>query len=137
VQRLIEIPDTGLVGVIIERLADAGIDATMTHEHAVWGHYLGGPRPAIIWIADGADLARAREVVGEIVPAPVTATCTACGYDMTGHEGVVRCPECGNPVRVSEPEPAEPAPERLCPHCHETVPGDFEVCWSCGQTLTS
>ena len=31
--------------------------------------------------------------------------------------------------------PAAPAGALRCPHCGEESPGNFQVCWSCGQAI--
>jgi len=34
-----------------------------------------------------------------------------------------------------EQQQAQPLPEKQCPDCGESNPGNFETCWHCGQLL--
>ncbi len=48
--------------------------------------------------------ARAAACVGRTLPAEAAAPlCEGCGYNLTGHTGSQRCPECGRPVSDSVP----------------------------------
>jgi hypothetical protein len=37
-------------------------------------------------------------------------------------------------VRAFE-RPAVPSTDAFCPACHECNPGNFELCWNCGEPL--
>lgn len=34
-------------------------------------------------------------------------------------------------------DPQGPRPERICPSCGESSPGNFGACWNCGSALES
>lgn len=57
------------------------------------------------------------------------ATCTQCGFDVTGKKF---CPECGTPVQA--PPPIEPA-TATCPTCGGSVKASAAFCMHCGKSL--
>jgi len=57
------------------------------------------------------------------------ATCTQCGFDVTGKKF---CPECGTPVQAQPP--VEPA-TASCPTCGGSVKASAAFCMHCGKSL--
>ncbi len=105
-QKLAVMVDSPAVYELVHRLAEASIAAQVTRESGVTEHYLGGPRRAVIWIDEDADRNRALEIVRDLPGAS----------------------ECGQAVKAT-------IEDVQCPHCHEPVPGDFDVCWNCGRSM--
>lgn len=118
--------------IIAGYLENAGVRAWVTG---------GVSRPAFVELANfvqvdvlESDFARAVEMLAEVVPS--FARCPSCRYDLSGHAGKIRlrCPECGR-LLVAGAEDERPSnEERPCPQCGEVVPGNFDVCWSCGAS---
>jgi hypothetical protein len=127
--RLAEYRDTIPAEALLEQLRAAGIQSTITTSVAVRGGLTTGF--TTVWIEQSDDLADAKRILAaftEQQSADATdLTCANCGYELTGHHGRGRCPECGHPIRAPQ--------ERLCPHCGESVPDSFTDCWNCGKTL--
>lgn len=117
-----------LVQAFMERLEDASIVAFATPDNGVGNLYLGGIPPTSIWLKDAGDAERALEILHEVQSRVVRARCHSCGYDLQGHGGTTKCPECGSPQNA-------PAPDRQCAACHEPVPVSFEICWNCGAEM--
>src|SRR5947207_1210870 len=64
------------------------------------------------------------------------ATCTSCGYDVTGKKF---CQQCGTPVQpAATPASASQAmpTSNACPRCNETVNPGSAFCNHCGSPLT-
>jgi rRNA maturation endonuclease Nob1 len=63
------------------------------------------------------------------------ATCTSCGYDVTGKKF---CQQCGTPVqptRVPAPHGLATPVNNTCPRCNETVNPGAAFCNHCGSPL--
>jgi hypothetical protein len=91
-----------------------------------------GVRFAIVWLPDDADDAlaeRAYALYEQVIAENVSTTCPHCRYDLSGHSGSSHCPECGRAITA-------PLSQLQCPHCGEGVPGNFEICWSCGGAMS-
>jgi len=111
--------------VLLDRLKDAGITATVTTETTISSIY-GGPRDAEIWIAADADEAIANDIASQVEAEMAQSFCGKCGYDLHGHSGKTTCPECGHHVHAREYD-------YPCPHCGERVPSTMAMCWNCGK----
>lgn len=112
----------------MERLEDESIVAECVQDQSIGDIYIGGPPPMSIWLNDAADTDRAMAILNELYVQRSRTKCRACGYDLQGHKGATACPECG----VAQ---TAPQADRECPACHQPVPGNFEVCWSCGADM--
>ncbi|MCK4871973.1 MAG: zinc ribbon domain-containing protein [Phycisphaerales bacterium] len=121
--------ESPLVDALMSRLEEQSIKATVTTGHNVAQLYGGGPRNATIWIENDDDLAKANDILRSLQQDTTHSACPRCGYDLCGHAGPTQCPECGTELTAS-------IPDVTCPHCGEQVPGNFEICWSCGQAIT-
>ncbi len=128
-KELAELPESPLVDELMMQLKEQSIGATVTVERNVVQHYAGGTRTLVIWLEDEADLERATEILDSLKRAVTCSHCPQCGYDLKGHTGPTQCPECGTELTA-------PTPDVTCPHCGEQAPGNFEVCWNCGQAIT-
>lgn len=62
------------------------------------------------------------------------ASCTSCGYDVTGKKF---CPECGTPVRPTENVDSENNAQKVCPHCNGIVKPGAAFCMHCGSSLST
>jgi hypothetical protein len=130
-RRLVTVPDITLGQRVLWKLEEEGIDATLTTEHPPQGLYM-GVRIAIVWLPDDADDAlaeRAYALYEQVIAENLSTTCPHCRYDLRGHRGSTHCPECGRAITA-------PISQLQCPHCGEEVPGNFDVCWSCGGAMT-
>ena len=131
-KRLIDV-QAALAHQILDRLAAASINASST---PLTGTHGAGDLTGLntVWVDDDCDPAVARTVVTEFLDhLRSTASrymCELCGYDLRGHEGPGKCPECGS-------ETVAAALNITCPQCAEQVPSSFDVCWSCGSALTA
>jgi hypothetical protein len=103
---------------LVRRLRERGIAATVTNATVE-----GMPCVEAVWIDAGADPRRATCVLRDL-ESERTDSCCPCGYDLRGHSGRSRCPECGRRAHVG-------APDADCPRCGQPGPSDFDVCWSC------
>ena len=126
--RLITLAESPLVPEIMRRLEEAGIPAQATAERGPAAIYLGGPPRVTVWLARAEDIETASALVEEFATDRVTTNCPNCGYDLQGHAGRTACPECGCELTAASPDVP-------CPTCGEPVPGDFDVCWSCGGEM--
>ncbi len=131
---LCRVYDHGTARRLIGRLAEAEIRAFDLQAYSD-----DDPYSISVWVAHEADIERASSVLEQydaeggltrLEPSEGkdNLKCNSCGYDLRGHCGDGRCPECGLgfltvPVDVS------------CPHCSKAVPGNFETCWNCGGRL--
>lgn len=116
------------VYVLLDRLKDAGIAATVTTQTTTASMYTGGLRDAEIWIADDADEVIAKDIAVRVIAEMAQSYCGNCGYDLRGHSGKTNCPECGHRVHAREYD-------YPFPHCGERVPGTMDMCWSCGKDM--
>ncbi len=116
-----------MIMALMSRLDEAGIRACRVTEAAPYGE-TGGPHRVAVYVGDAADLDRAREILHEVEVETTFVRCPGCEYDLSGHAGRTACPECGLDLTA-------PGPEITCPSCGEPVPGNFEVCWSCGGEM--
>jgi len=62
------------------------------------------------------------------------ATCTSCGYDVTGKKF---CPECGIPVQAAAATGGQDALTSTCPRCNGTVKPNAAFCMHCGTSLAA
>jgi rRNA maturation endonuclease Nob1 len=62
------------------------------------------------------------------------ASCTSCGYDVTGKKF---CPECGTPVQPAEHVESENGAPVVCPRCNGIVKPGAAFCMHCGSSLTT
>lgn len=62
------------------------------------------------------------------------ASCTSCGYDVTGKKF---CPECGTPVQPASGAENQPASTNTCPRCNGIVKAGAAFCMHCGSSLTA
>ena len=126
--RLLTTTDAPRVTELLRRLDAAGIPAQSMLEHTAADLYIGGLPRHSVWLGRKEDLLEAQLIADDLEAERPNETCPACGYDLEGHVGPIDCPECGEPLVAARPE-------RPCPECAEPVPGDFEVCWSCGAPM--
>ena len=129
-KRLIDVEGT-LVHQLLERLEAASIKASAFPVTT----YRGSPHPSGLFtvsVPDDCSLEGARNVVAEylahIEATRTEAVCQNCGYDLGGHHGLDRCPECGEVITA-------PAANITCRNCGEDVPSTFGVCWHCGADM--
>jgi rRNA maturation endonuclease Nob1 len=64
------------------------------------------------------------------------ATCTSCGYDVTGKKF---CQQCGTPVQptvIPTPNNQTMPSSNTCPRCNETVNPGSAFCNHCGSSLS-
>jgi predicted amidophosphoribosyltransferase len=110
-----------------DMLEDEGIEAHI--EGASAGGAIGGP-PVSVRVT-GPDGQRAMTVLTTFLDSRRRLPkCPGCGYDLRGHADRGRCPECGREIYTG--------PAMLtCRECGERVPAGFEVCWNCGQAMTT
>ena len=130
-KRLVDV-QVGLAHQILDRLAAASIKASSTTQ--IGSHGAGDLTGLVtVWVDDDCDPVVARTVLTEfLVHLKSTKSqffCERCGYDLRGHEGPSKCPECGSKI-------VAPALNIPCPQCAEQVPSSFDVCWNCGGSLT-
>lgn len=128
--RLLTLPETPVAYELVRRLNEAGIDAEITTERSAAALYVGSTSDAIIWIRNEADRDRAIKMYDTLHSEQVNLKCPECGYNLEGHAGAVNCPECGRSTTAL-------IEDVICPECGETVPGNFEVCWNCGTSITN
>jgi predicted Zn-ribbon and HTH transcriptional regulator len=128
VHKLALLPESPMLGALMARLDDAGIEAFQVTERSIAQIYVGATPSASVWIRDEKDIEAARVILDDVRAAATRATCRKCGYDLRGHRDRAHCPECGTAVSVSEPDVP-------CPACGEAVPANFTVCWNCGETI--
>jgi len=128
--RFLTMVDTPLTWTLVQRLQDAGIAAQCTVEHPPAG-LCTGIRQAIIWLEDESQRGEAAAIYRAVFAERPRSACPGCGYSLSGHVGVVRCPECGRPTVAPIPD-VEDVP---CPNCREPVPVSFDLCWNCGETM--
>jgi predicted amidophosphoribosyltransferase len=62
------------------------------------------------------------------------ASCTSCGYDVTGKKF---CPECGTPVQPAENVESENNTPNICPRCNGVVKPGAAFCMHCGSSLST
>jgi predicted amidophosphoribosyltransferase len=62
------------------------------------------------------------------------ASCTSCGYDVTGKKF---CPECGIPVQPAGSAASESASTNVCPRCNGVVKPGAAFCMHCGASLST
>src|SRR5215471_11440824 len=60
------------------------------------------------------------------------ASCTSCGYDVTGKKF---CPECGTPVHSTESAQIENDTQNVCPRCNGLIKPGAAFCMHCGSSL--
>ncbi len=70
------------------------------------------------------DVERARTLIEEHERRFDPDQCSNCGYDLRATEEP-RCPECGTEFRSATPW--------HCTTCGETIEGQFDQCWRCGE----
>jgi rubrerythrin len=129
--------DAVLAGALQQALEAEGIESPMTTERE---NAYTGRMQFVVWVAEFADpgkvenacqAVRARQAamkekpVTRVSAADDMLTCLACGYDLRGQEKDGKCPECGHPYRIVR--------TKACAKCGAAMPGDFEVCWRCGE----
>ena len=130
-KRLVDV-QVGLAHQILDRLAAASIKASST---TVTGTHGAGELAGLVtvWVDDDCDPAVARTVLTEFLVHLKSTTsqffCERCGFDVRGHEGPSKCPECGCEI-------VAPALDITCPQCAEQAPSNFVICWNCGSCLT-
>lgn len=136
-KRLCQVYDHWTALRLVNRLADADIEAEIQAQHLSYGD----PLPVSVWLINDADLERAAGVL-ERDGAEGSYTrvdrskhegqlkCDECGYDLRAHPGDGRCPECGVDFRTVPVDVK-------CPHCGEMVPDHFELCWNCRRSTAS
>ena len=129
-KRLIDV-EGALVHQLLDRLEAVSIKASALPVTS----YRGSPHPSGLFtvsVDDDCDIASARKVVTDylahIETTRTEATCRNCGYDLGGHHGLDRCPECGEVI-------IGPADNVVCKNCGEEVPGTFGACWNCGADM--
>lgn len=61
------------------------------------------------------------------------ASCTSCGYDVTGKKF---CPECGTPVSQIDHAESEANSPGVCPRCNAIVKPGAAFCMDCGASLS-
>lgn len=125
--RFLTMPECPLAWMLVERLNDVSIPASLTIEHAAVGLYTGAQQ-AIIWLEDESQLDTASAIYDRLRSEQTRKSCPHCHYSLAGHAGAVTCPECGRPTTA-------PTPDIPCPVCGESVPSTFEICWNCGQAI--
>jgi hypothetical protein len=118
-----------MVQALMRRLDEVSIDATVTTEYGAMESELGGELPLTIWVVDPRDWERALQILRDECANRTAIRCPNCGYDLRGHTGKGACPECGNVITA-------PTPEIICAHCGESLPATFELCWSCGGSVS-
>lgn len=136
-KRLCQVYDDWTAQRLVNRLAEAEIEAKIQAQHISYGD----PLPVSVWLVNDADLERAADVLERYgVEGGFTRIdrsknedklkCDHCGYDLRAHSGDGRCPECGVDF-LTVPV------DKKCPHCGEKGPENFEVCWNCGRATAS
>ena len=128
--RLLTLPESPAAYELVHRLNEAGIGAEITTERSAAALYVGTTSDAIIWIRNETDRVQAIKIYDTWSSKQTNLKCTKCGYSLKGHTGAVNCPECGRSTTA-------PIKDVICPECGETVPGNFEVCWNCGTSITT
>jgi hypothetical protein len=113
-KRLIDVEGT-LVHQLLDRLEAASIKASALPVTT----YRGSPHPSGLFtvsVPDDCNLKDARKVAVEylahIKARRTEAVCPNCGYDLGGHHGLDRCPECGEVITA-------PAATISCTNCGE------------------
>lgn len=136
-KRLCQVYDDWTAQRLVNRLAEAAIEAEIQAQHISYGD----PLPVSVWLINEGDSERAAVVLERYgVEGRFTRIdrskeegklkCDHCGYDLRAHSGDGRCPECGIDFLTVTVDVA-------CPHCGEKGPENFEVCWNCGRATTS
>jgi predicted amidophosphoribosyltransferase len=62
------------------------------------------------------------------------ASCTSCGYDVTGKKF---CPECGTAVQPTGSAGSQSASPGICPRCNGVVKPGAAFCMHCGSSLST
>ena len=129
-KRIIDV-QAALSHQILDRLEAASIKASTTPLTGVHGAAdLTGL--VTVWVDDDCEPMTARKVLAEFLvhlKSRESQFFCECGYDLRGHEGPSKCPECGSDILA-------PALDVTCEQCAEQVPSSFDVCWNCGGNLT-
>ena len=128
--RLLTLSESPAAYELVHRLNEAGIGAKITTERSAAALYVGTTSDAIIWIRNETDRVQAIKIYDTWYSRQTNLKCTKCGYSLKGHAGAVNCPECGRSTTA-------PIKDVICHECGETVPGNFEVCWNCGTSITT
>jgi len=129
VHKLVVLTSGPMVDELVRRLEDASIAASIASERSAAEVYTGMTPSVSVFIASDDDLERAVEILRDVQAQQTRVRCPQCLYDLHGHTGRTTCPECAYDLSA-------PAPDVECPACGEAVPPSFEVCWSCGASLT-
>lgn len=139
-REILRTSDGVIIAALQQELDAADVPFQVTHE--VGNVYL-NVMELVVWIPRNADMQAVEKAfervrqrhaarMGKASKTQVSVSdaafhCDQCGYNLRGQIEDGRCPECGHPYAMALP--------RKCPHCGETSPADFAICWQCGGDL--
>jgi hypothetical protein len=139
---LTEVPDSFAAAELVGRLQQASCFAIFVErcDDPAVGRMT---TCAQVYVSDDTDMQEAAEVLQQFLEDGYVsrgAQCDGCGYDLRGHTGEGKCPECGRRFQLraagaAVSSAAADSESSTCPSCGEDVPPNFQCCWNCGEAM--
>lgn len=136
-RRFVELDSAVDAAELVRRLHDASLTAITTNAPRFEGDI--ALAKSIVWIADDDDVIVAAQVLDEFRSDMVVSrgrNCNGCRYDLRGHAGEGRFPECGHRFQIARSHADGAESDVACDSCGEPVPAHFACCWNCGKSLS-